>query len=87
MGKFEVQIEGCMGYITFWDNLSSNGLCRPTKALYEDFHLNTKIVSKSSLDQKNVFGREERSKERNLGFCRRNQEICARTYKVVQGEG
>ena len=39
MGKFEVQIEGCMGYITFWDNLSSNGLCRPTKALYEDFHL------------------------------------------------
>ena len=39
MGKFEVQIEGCMGYIIFWDNLSSNGLCRPTKVLYEDFHL------------------------------------------------
>ena len=39
MGNFEVQIEGCMGYIIFWDNLSSNGLCRPTKALYEDFHL------------------------------------------------
>ena len=87
MGKFEVQIEGCMGYITFWDNLSPNGLCRPTKALYEDFDLKTKIWSKSSLDQKNVFGREERSKERKLGFCRRNQEICARTCKVVQGEG
>ena len=42
MGKFEVQIEGCMSYITFWDNLSSNGLCRPTKALYEDFHLTSK---------------------------------------------
>ena len=39
MGKFEMQIEGCMGHITFWDNLSSNGLCRPTKALYEDLHL------------------------------------------------
>ena len=76
-----------MGYITFWDNLSSNGLCRATKALYEDFHLKTKIWSKGSLDQKNIFGREERSKERKLGFCRRNQEICARTYKVVQGEG
>ena len=72
-----------MGYITFWDNLSSNGLCRPTKVLYEDFHLKTKIWSKSSLDQKNVFGREERK----LGFCRRNQEICAITYKVIQGEG
>ena len=76
-----------MGYITFWDNLNSNGLCRPTKALYEDFHLKTKIWFKSSLDQKKVFGREERSKVRKLGFCRRNQEICARTYKVVQGEG
>ena len=41
-----------MGYIIFWDNLSSNGLCRPTKALYEDFHLKTKIWSKSSLDKK-----------------------------------
>ena len=41
-----------MGYITFWDNLSSNGLCRPIKALYEDFHLKSKIWSKSSLDQK-----------------------------------
>ena len=39
MGKFEVQIEGYMGYIIFWDNLSSNGLCRPTKVLYENFHL------------------------------------------------
>ena len=39
MGKFEMQIEGCMVHITFWDNLSSNGLCRPTKTLYEDFHL------------------------------------------------
>ena len=26
MGKFEVQIEGCMAYIAFWDNLSPNGL-------------------------------------------------------------
>ena len=77
-----------MGYIIFWDDLSSNGLYRPTKALYEDFHLKTKIWSKSSLDKKkNVFGREKRSKERELGFCRRNQDICARTYKVVQGEG
>ena len=33
MEKFEVQIEGCMGYIAFGDNLSPNGLCRPTKAL------------------------------------------------------
>ena len=64
MGKFEVQIEGCMGYITFWDNLSPNGLCRPTKALYEDFDLNTKIWSKSSLDQKNVFGRGEEQREK-----------------------
>ena len=61
-----------MGYITFWDNLSSNGLGRPTKALYEDFHLKTKIWSKRSLDQKKVFRREERSKEGKLGFCKRN---------------
>ena len=33
MGKFEVQIKGCMSYIAFWDNLSPNGFCRPTKAL------------------------------------------------------
>ena len=65
MRKFEVQIEGCMGYIIFWDNLSSNGLCRPTKALYEDFHLKTKIWSKSSLDQKKGFWerREEQREE------------------------
>ena len=56
---------------------------------YEDFDLKTKIWSKSSIEQKkkNVFGREERSKERKIGFCRRNQKICARTCKVVQGEG
>ena len=55
---------------------------------YEDIDLKTKIWSKSSIEQKkNVFGREERSKERKLGFCRRNQKICARTCKVVQGEG
>ena len=53
---------------------------------YEDFDLKTKIWSKSSIEQKNVFGREERNKERKLGFCRRNQKICARTCKVVQGE-
>ena len=76
-----------MGYVAFWDNLSPNRLCRPTKALYEDFDLKTKIWSKSSLEKKNIFGREERSKERKLGFCRRNQEICARTCNVVQGEG
>ena len=64
MGKFEVQIEGCMGYITFWDNLSSNGLCRPTKALYEDFHLKTKIWSKSSLDKKKTFSGEKRRAKR-----------------------
>ena len=54
-----------MGYITFWDNLSSNGLCRPIKALYKDFHLKTKIWSKSSLDQKNSFWerREEQREE------------------------
>ena len=54
-----------MGYITFWDNLSSNGLCRPIKALYEDFHLKTKIWSKSSLDQKKRFWerREEQREE------------------------
>ena len=62
MGKFEVQIEGCMGYIIFWDNLSSNGLCRPTKALYEDFHLKTKIWSKSSLDQKTFLGEKSGAK-------------------------
>ena len=33
MGKFEEQIEGCMGYIAFWDNLSPNGFCMLTKAL------------------------------------------------------
>ena len=54
---------------------------------YEDFDLKTKIWSKSSIEQKNIFGREERRKERKLGFCRRNQKICARTCKVVQGEG
>ena len=54
-----------MGYITFWDNLSSNGLCRPNKSLYEDFHLKTKIWSKSSLDQKKCFWerREEQREE------------------------
>ena len=56
MGKFEVQIEGCMDYIAFWDNLSPNWLYRPTKALYEDFDLETKIWSKSSLDQKTFLG-------------------------------
>ena len=59
---------------------------------YEDFDLKTKIWSKSSIEKKkNFFGGEERSKERSkesmLGFCRRNQKICARTCKVVQGEG
>ena len=68
-------------------DLSPNGLCRPTKTLYEEFDLKTKIWSKSSLDKKKSFWERERSKERKLGFCRRNQEICARTYKVVQGEG
>ena len=69
MRKFEVQIEGCMGYIAFWDNLSPNGLCRPTKALYEDFDLKTKIWSKSSLDKKNCFWErreEQREKARVL---------------------
>ena len=55
---------------------------------YEDVDLKTKIWSKSSIEQKKkVFGREERSKERKLGFFRRNQKICARTCKVVQREG
>ena len=40
---------------------------------YENFDLKTKIWSKSSIEQKNVFGREE-SKERKLGFCTRNQK-------------
>ena len=64
MEKFEVQIEGCMGYIAFWDNLSPNGLCRPTKALYDDFDLKTKIWSKSSLDQKKTFLGEKRGAKR-----------------------
>ena len=51
-----------MVYIIFWDNLSSNGLCRPTKALYEDFHLKTKIWSKSSLDQKMFLGEKRGAK-------------------------
>ena len=52
-----------MGYITFWDNLSSNGLCRPIKAIYEDFHLKTKIWSKSSLDKKRFWERGEEQRE------------------------
>ena len=51
-----------MGYIIFWDNLSSNGLCRPTKALYEDSYLKTKIWSKSSLDQKTFLGEKRGAK-------------------------
>ena len=51
-----------MGYIIFWDNLSSNGLCRPTKALYEDFYLKTKIWSKSSLDKKTFLGEKRGAK-------------------------
>ena len=66
MRKFEVQIEGCMGYIAFWDNLSPNGLCRPTKAIYEDFDLNTKIWSKSSLDKKKTFLGEKRGAKREI---------------------
>ena len=69
MRKFEVQIEGCIGYIAFWDNLSPNGLCKPTKALYEDFDLKTKIWSKSSLDKKKRFWErreEQREKARVL---------------------
>ena len=53
-----------MGYIIFWDDLSSNGLYRPTKALYEDFHLKTKIWSKSSLDKKKTFLGEKRGAKR-----------------------
>ena len=64
MGKFEVQIEGCMCYIAFWDNLSPNGLCRPTKALYEDFDLKTKIWSQSSLDKKKRILGEKRGAKR-----------------------
>ena len=53
-----------MGYIIFWDNLSSNGLYMTTKAIYEDFHLKTKIWSKSSLDQKKRFWeRKEEQRE------------------------
>ena len=58
-----------MGYIAFWDNLSPNRLCRPTKALYEDFDLKTKIWSKSSLDKKKRFWErreEQREKARVL---------------------
>ena len=53
-----------MGYIAFWDNLSPNGLCRPTNALYEDFDLNTKIWSKSSLDKKKMFLGDKRGAKR-----------------------
>ena len=54
-----------MGFLkSKWAFLSPNGLCRPTKALYEDFDLKTKIWSKSSLDKKKKGFWERREEQR-----------------------